>query len=48
MVFLYFVVINLYYLLVVDRFYASVVEFLGVFSYCVGVSQQVIFKGKCL
>jgi len=47
-VFLYFVVINLYYLLVVNRFYTFIVESLGVFSCCVGISQQVVFQSKYL
>ena len=47
LVFLCFVVISLYCLLVVDRFYASIAESLGVFSCCISVSQQVVCQGKC-
>jgi len=43
LVFLCFVVISHYCLLVLDRFYAFVTESLGVFSYCVGISQQGIW-----
>jgi len=46
LMFLCFVVINLYYLLVIDRFYASVTESLGVFSYCIGVHNKLYFKAS--